>query len=258
MPFPSKSVTLSGRAFTVFGPSEDDNYFQNVQDGLDPEYTRVAEMNVPADGVCVDIGANIGLKTMQLATLAPRGRVVAVEAAPRIHECLRAGVAANGLANVATEHAAITDREGTVKFTENSAYGHISPEGVEVPATTLARVMGRHALGRLDFLKMDVEGFEFPILRASHAVLSHFATVACFEFNTWCILAFTDDHPRLCLEWLLDSFADVFILRRTNSPETQMERAGKGGARQLLAANMMHDGYVSDLVVCTEAGKIRY
>ena len=254
---PSKSVTLSGRAFTVFGPTEDDPYFQAVSDNLDPDYTRVAEMNVPADGVCVDIGANIGLKAMQLAHLAPRGRVVAVEAGPRIHKCLEAGIVANGLGNIAPEQAAITDHHGTVRFAESSAYGHIAPDGVEVPAMTLATVLDRHGLDRLDFLKLDVEGFEFPILRSSHPLFVRHGTVVCFELNLWCMLALTDDHPRLCLEWVIDSFAETYVLRRDKPPEAQLERVPAGGAGSLLAKNMMEDGHVTDIVVCTVPGKVR-
>ena len=254
---PSKPVTLSGRTFTVFGPSRDDPYFQAISDDLDPDYTRVAEMNVRADGVCVDVGANIGLKAMQLAHLAPQGLVVAVEAGPRIHECLEANIAANGLGNVATEHAAITDHHGTVRFAESSAFGHIAPDGAEVPATTLATLLDRHGLDRLDFLKLDVEGFEFPILRSSHPLFVRHGTVVCFELNLWCMLALTDDHPRLYLEWVIDSFAEVYVLRRNKPPEAQLERVPAGGAGGLLAKNMMEDGHVTDIVVCTVPGKVR-
>lgn len=252
----SRVITLSGHGITVFGVS-DDHYFQSVYDGLDPEYTRVAEMNVRPTDICADIGANIGLKTMQLAYLAPEGRVLAVEAAPRVYECLAAGAAASGMHNIIVEHAAITAVEGTVLFEDNSAYGHIATKGVEVRATTLTTLMDTHSLPRLDFLKIDVEGFEFPILRHSVPLFARHDTIVCFEFNSWCMLAFTPDHPRLCLEWLLETFAEVYLIRRENSPETQLERIQPGGAYHMLAANMIYDGHVSDIVACMKPGRIR-
>lgn len=254
---PSKVITLSGHRIKIFGVSVDDHYFQNVGDNLDPEYNRVVEMNVPRDGVSVDVGANIGLKAIQLAHRAPFGRVLAVEAAPRVYECLAASVAVSGLRNIITEHAAITDREGTVMFEDNSAYGHISPRGVEVPATTLGTLIERHRLKRLDFVKIDVEGFEFPILRASLPVFLKHGTIVCFEFNSWCMTAFTDEHPRLCLEWLLNTFTEVYLLRRSKPPQAQMERIRSDGALDILAKNMIEDGHVSDIVVCMETGKVK-
>lgn len=259
---PSKSVALGAHRFTVFGPSEDDHYFRHVGDGMDPEHTRFVERNVAPDAVCVDIGANIGLKALQLSRLAPQGRVLAVEAGPRIHECLRMAAEANGAANLVTEHAAVTASDGgTLCFEENSAYGHIAPDGaadtVAVPATSLDALVRRHALPRLDFLKLDVEGFEFPILRASRDLLARHGTVACLEFNSWCILAFTDDQPRLCLEWLLASFAEVWRLRRDNPPELQLERVLPGTAARVLAENLMQDGLVTDIVVCDRPGRVR-
>lgn len=253
----SKVITLSGHEITVFGVSESDTYFQSVADGFEPDYTRVVEMNVRPTDICVDIGANIGLKTLQLAHLAPQGRVLAVEAAPRVYDCLVAGVAASGMHHITLEHAAVTAIEGTVLFEDNSAYGHISTKGVEVHATTLATLMDAHSLPRLDFLKIDVEGFEFPILRHSLPLFTRDDTIVYFELNSWCMIAFTDDHPRLCLEWLLDTFAEVYLLRRQNPPETQLERVPSGGAVYILAANMIHDGHFSDIVACMKPGRIR-
>ena len=257
-PFPSKVIRVGGQPMTVFAPAADDHYFTHVADELDPEFTRFVSRNVAPDAFCMDAGANIGIKAVQLARLAPRGRVVAVEAGPCLHECLRATLAANGLHNVATEHAALTARDGgTVRFAENSAYGQISPEGVEVPAATLDALVRQHGLPRLDLLKMDLEGSELPVLRSSLDLFRRDGTVVCFEFNSWCMLGFTEDHPRHCLEWLLANFTEVYALRRANPPETQLQRFGTDAARELLAKNMVEDGLVTDLVACMAPGRVR-
>lgn len=254
----SKVIRLGGQSLTIFAPSAEDHYFTHVADELDPEFTGFVARNVAPNAICMDLGANIGIKTVQLARLAPAGRVVAVEAGPRLHACLRETIRVNGVSNAAADHAAVTGRDGgTVRFAENSAYGQISADGVDVPSATLAGIADRHALPRVDFVKMDLEGFEFPVLRSSLPVFVRDGTVVCFEFNSWCMLGFTEDHPRHCLEWLLTTFPEVYALRRNNPPDSRLQRFLPGTARDLLATNMVHDGLVTDLVACMAPGRVR-
>ena len=94
-----KSVVLDGHEFVLHGRS-DDAYFNHVRDNHDPEFLALCRKLVTEDAVCLDIGANIGVKTLHLARHARSGRVIAVEAGQKNVECLSLNVKANNLKNV--------------------------------------------------------------------------------------------------------------------------------------------------------------
>jgi FkbM family methyltransferase len=136
--------------------------------------------NILSDGgTFIDIGANIGAFTLPIAAL-PGVRVVAVEPNPSALERLTYNVAANGLADVAIEACALSDRDGEVALTVASddiklsgieaKYAH-GPK-VTVPTRTLAGLLAAHAPAKPLVVKIDVEGHEDAIL------LPYFETAA--------------------------------------------------------------------------------
>jgi len=107
-PLRKKSVVLDGHEFILHG-RHDDAYFNNtLGDNHEPEFLALCRKLVTEDAVCLDIGANIGIKTLTLARHARSGR--AVEAGHRNAECLSVNVEANKLNNVDVVNAAISGR----------------------------------------------------------------------------------------------------------------------------------------------------
>jgi FkbM family methyltransferase len=212
---PRKTVRLGRHRFLMHGVSNEDPYFQLIGDDFEPEFQSLCQQFVDDDAICVDIGANIGLKTLYLARHVPNGRVIAVEAAPGVAACLRTNLALNAAANVTCVETAIGDRTGSVSFAESSAYGHIASEGIEVPVVTLPELVRRLDLPRLDFVKIDVEGFEYPILTSSLETLDRFRSLVLLEFNGWCQVAFADVDPKEFLTWIFDHFSYIGLLRRS-------------------------------------------
>jgi hypothetical protein len=135
--YQKKTVVLDGREFVLYGPPDDDHYFASIGDNYEPEFLTVCRRFVAEDAFCIDIGANIGVKTLHLSRHANRGRVIAVEAGQRNFECLLSNIEANALKNVEAINAAIGDCSGEVKFHEDSAFGQVSAEGTTVPMFTI-------------------------------------------------------------------------------------------------------------------------
>jgi FkbM family methyltransferase len=153
-------------------------------------YTRPG-FEIGYEDTVVDIGANIGMFTL-LASSRTRGPVIAVEPSPPQFEALEANVAANGVKNVRTVHAAVSDCEGTVTLnirrspqgsTLFDAHAEKTVAGVEVPTITLEGLLSSHGLERVDYLKMDCEGAEGLILPSTPPAVLNGVRRMVFEFH---------------------------------------------------------------------------
>lgn len=137
------------------------------------------EQLAPGD-VVVDVGANIGYYTVLAARLVgPEGRVVAVEAHPEIAPLLTRNVVLNGYHDrVSVFQRAAWHEPGTLAFhrrvhyAANSSVGSVGEETlghlhdreakVEVEAARVDDLL--EGVGRVDLLKVDVEGSEVRAL----------------------------------------------------------------------------------------------
>jgi FkbM family methyltransferase len=249
MNFPVKAVRIANKTYTVAGLSLSDSYFSGITDNFEPDFQEFCQHLLQDDDVCLDIGANIGMKSLMLSQFVPNGRVLAIEAAPTVGEILTLNIKNSGAQNVAVSRCAISDTDGEVGFADNSAYGHISQGGVRVPAKRLSSLLAEHELSRLDFIKIDVEGFEYPILRDALDVIDKHRSLVLFEFNSWCQLAFSNVAPLEFAEWILTSFSHVFMVRRDHEGSLALERVPPDGALALLHTNLVEDRTLTDILV---------
>ncbi len=147
----------------------------------DPNVARFLRRWVRPGFVAFDIGANIGTYTVPLSRLVgPTGRVVAFEPNRPTFACLRHNVRQNRLANVVALRAAAGPHPGRAALVVTDAnYGevHLAP-GVPaadqpgVTVTTVDTEVARLGLERVDFIKLDVEGFELAALRGARDTLA--------------------------------------------------------------------------------------
>jgi FkbM family methyltransferase len=249
MSFPFKELTYLGRRFRVHGLSAEDRYFQMLRDDLDSEFVRFCRNFVRPDHVCLDVGANIGLKSLIMATQARNGKVVAIEPGPTITPVLDLNIKTNEVANVIIEKVAIGDRTGPVRFAEESAFGFVSDKGVEVPMTTLPSLAKRLDLPRVDVIKMDVEGLEYSILRNSLDFINNNEAIVYFEFNAWTQMVNADVQPKEFAKWVLDNFSHVHIVKKSGGYDDLLWRLEKGQWREILYHNCFHSDFVNDMVV---------
>jgi FkbM family methyltransferase len=137
------------------------------RDWPEPEEVAVLREHGLAPGSRVfDLGAHQGLVAMMLARLVgDAGRVIAVEASGHNVDVCGRNLALNGVRNVETVWAAVSDTGGVVSFDEVLC-GSIDRNGGrrarKVPAVTLDELACRH--GHPDALLVDVEGAEQLVL----------------------------------------------------------------------------------------------
>jgi FkbM family methyltransferase len=135
-------------------------------------------------GMCVlDIGAHHGFYSLLASRLVgPQGRVVAFEPSPREREHLRRHLWLNRCENVDVEPVALGAARSRATLHVMPAFlsgcntlrmepGGDPAEVLEVEVLPLDEYLERHAISRVDFMKMDVEGAELHVLRGASALL---------------------------------------------------------------------------------------
>jgi FkbM family methyltransferase len=144
----------------------------------DPEIWRFIARHVGQGDVFVDAGANVGAYTLPAARLVgTAGRVIAVEAHPRTHALLARNIAANGLDQAVALHTAIGDVPGELVMAFNEANPgetHVGAgdAGARVPVQRLDDVLAGLGVAQARYLKIDVEGFELPVLRGAAGLIA--------------------------------------------------------------------------------------
>ncbi len=121
----------------------------------------------------IDLGAGLGDFTTYAARRSPHGRVIAFEPTPESFALLQHNLQINGIHNAEAQDCAVADAPGKLVLNVDSKHATqhtITAPGtrmIEVRAITLAEVFEAHGLDRCDFLKMDIEGGEYAILRGA-------------------------------------------------------------------------------------------
>jgi FkbM family methyltransferase len=152
--------------------------YREITDVYEPDVWRHVMQCVRPGDVVADVGAYVGLYTLSLGQrVRPGGKVIAFEPDPVSFEGLRRHVALNGLADtvelyravVGVEDGAVTFAAGRGSESHVAAVDEASSGRQMVRAVRLDSVLPH---GRLDVLKIDVEGYEEPVLRGARALLS--------------------------------------------------------------------------------------
>jgi len=143
-------------------------------DRLIPERRWCLEQIRPGFTV-VDCGGHHGLMSILFSLAAgDTGRVLTWEASPRNSEIFSANVARNGRRNITLTNRALGAARGRVGFRDNGGNTHVGNavhDVVSEAAMEVYRLDDEIGAARVDFLKIDVEGSELPILQGAGAVL---------------------------------------------------------------------------------------
>jgi len=153
----------------------------------------------PGD-VVVDIGAGVGEETLSFSrAVGPLGKVICVEAHPRTYHCLEKLVQYNSLTNVICVHRAIADiPDATAMIIDSKTYvGNrlSSVKGKPVQATTVDALHRELSLGRIHFLKMNIEGAERLAIRGMSEILKQ-TEVVCISCHDFLAMRSGDDSVR--------------------------------------------------------------
>jgi FkbM family methyltransferase len=108
----------------------------------------------------VILDGNIGMSVIWFKQRYPRARITVFEADPQTADLLEENVRALGLTSVTVVRAAVSDAAGKVSFVPEGSLVGDGP-GVLVDAVRLSDLITEP----VDYLKVDIEGSEFGVLK---------------------------------------------------------------------------------------------
>jgi FkbM family methyltransferase len=167
-----------------------------------PEVKAITKLVNPGD-VAFDVGANVGRYSVLLSRLCgPSGRIWSFEPVPETYWGLRETLTLNRCENVMPVQSAICEKTGLMEmnlfepeFSEWNTRGkpsmitaqgeRISPtQTLSLPCQTLDNFCQAQHIDRINFLKVDVEGFEQLVFAGAHILLEERRVdYICFEIS---------------------------------------------------------------------------
>lgn len=159
-------------------------------------------LKLPEDAVIFDVGANVGIMSLNFAKQAPKGKVYAFEPTHYAIEKLKRNFDLNpGIASAITTVQTFISCKGTIQneikafssWKINKEVGSdqhpvhggraMSTEGV--PTTTIDEFVVEHHIDHLDFIKIDTDGHEFDVLLGARAAIEKFHPQLIFELGQY-------------------------------------------------------------------------
>lgn len=163
--------------------------YHYLRDGNPETYESALIERVVRPGMTIiDVGANHGMFSLEVAHfIGNEGVIHAFEPTPSTRNLLLSNLASNNLTTVKVFPSAVGEAPGTARLRvhrEMSGLNTLAPqeitwnrkllaadEIIEVAITTLDAHAEAEGLGPIDFLKIDVEGFELGVLRGARGLL---------------------------------------------------------------------------------------
>ncbi|MFL6321415.1 MAG: FkbM family methyltransferase [Nitrososphaeraceae archaeon] len=153
----------------------------------------IDHFNTKQGDIVVDVGAHIGKYTIIASKrVGENGKVIAIEAHPGNYEILNRNIELNGLTNITTLNYAVYSKEAKIKLflpdekSNHTIYNTLIPtrakdgeKFVEVNANTLDNLLQQNGISQeVNWIKIDVEGAEFEVLKGAHDTISNSKNIA--------------------------------------------------------------------------------
>jgi FkbM family methyltransferase len=153
-----------------------------------PDYEPLVWVMPERGSVFIDVGAYIGPYTILAAkAVGATGRVIALEPDPTNRRQLEKNLQLNGISTCTVVPLAVWSCSGRIGWSEaerpdwHRACEEASSGAIE--ATTLDDLVADHALDRIDWIKMDIEGGEVEALRGAQRTLARFRPALFIEIH---------------------------------------------------------------------------
>lgn len=194
-----------------------------------------------------DVGSNVGAYAIPIAQRITSGKVYAFEPSRSTFSTLRKNLKLNSLSNVVPIQVALMDKVGKAQLNIN-VRGRDGLNTLGIPSHPESRVVGEESvrtstidefiraqnIGKVDVMKIDVEGAELFVLRGASGLLERSdAPLIILEAQAMCTAGFSY-HP-VELTWYLEQRAfKVFALSLDKHP--LFRRAADTGFNQMMVA----------------------
>jgi FkbM family methyltransferase len=171
--------------------------FGNFQDYV----TRNRFFSIPANGVIIDVGANVGSMTFKFAGMVPKGRVYAFEPTDYAYAKLLKNISLNPqfASRIMPAQLFLSDQnrlkhkmkayaswkvDGSTPNPHPLHGGAIKPAD-SVPAVTLDHFCVENGIQRVDLIKIDTDGHEYKVLNGAPKTIKKYRPYVVFEIGRY-------------------------------------------------------------------------
>jgi len=176
------------RLLKVYAKEHDYKYYCRLEDFNPDREVDIVKLFRPKEGdIVVDVGAHIGKYNIIASKMVgSKGKVIAIEAHPVNYDILKHNIVINKLSNVIALNYAVHSTETLVKLYEPgqeegfTIYNTIMTDRtslnnqkyIEVKADTLDSLLLENGIKEVNWIKIDVEGAEYEVLKGATNILS--------------------------------------------------------------------------------------
>jgi len=169
--------------------------------------TEIVKREINKGDIVVDVGASIGYFTLIFArAVGEEGHVFAFEPRPERFELLKKNIEINGYDNVTLEQMAVMDQNGETEFyySKSGKTGfklvvseqqkkEIAEKGIAKTIRLEDYFKEKNLLNKIKFIKSDVDGPEFSVLKSAGSILENKSLKIFFEWDYEYIKIVGDD-----------------------------------------------------------------
>ena len=218
--------------------------------------------NLPLkDKVIIEAGAHIGIHTLFFSKNINSGKIIAFEPNPLNYYFLCKNIKINSLTNVIPVNAGLADKEDILHFLSyryNSAKGTFKTDKqelikeskkkiieIDIPVTTIDNAVKKYSLDKVDFVKIDTEGFEPYVIEGMPDTLKRLKPIVYFEVHGLNDSQKQEDLKRIFK--FLREFDYAIIRLSKGLPEVTRDNIEKFGSGGYIASYRMTSGLESVL-----------
>lgn len=126
----------------------------------------IYDQQLPENAYIIDCGAHIGMSVIYLKSICPNARIVCFEPDQKNYELLKKNISSHQLKTIDARNEAVWNENTSLDFIQEASMGskigsNHTANTVSVKAIRLKDYLNE----RIDFLKLDIEGAEYKVLK---------------------------------------------------------------------------------------------
>jgi len=181
-------------------------YVLNFESKKSFEMEFIVNNMIDDSDIIVEVGSHHGLTTIILANYAYKGKVIAIEPFRENVNILKRNIEINKLENVEIVDKAISSKRERILISGSDGVNNSSKkEKQEIEAWILDDFYNYNP----DFIKIDVEGYEYEVLKGARKILKNIPKVA-LELHTEVLDKFNTNVKQI-LDCFPDDKYDIYI-----------------------------------------------
>jgi len=161
----------------------------------EPDTTEFVSKYLSENMICLDIGANIGYySTLYSRIVGNEGKVISVEPSPLNFKYLKKNLQSQNQKNFVLFNCACGNSEGKVNFQldlrankckvlDNEIKIDSQSDIIQVPVRRIDDIIKESGINKLDFMKIDVEGYEWNTLQGGMSTIQKFKPTIQLEIH---------------------------------------------------------------------------